>query len=141
MGNRRIKYAMMSAEDEEKINYLMPDIVLAVESLQLATADRIHQCLLECDIKATMSQIMMALEYGCRLGLIEERTRYRLNPELICKTNCFVDCCSIPKGKIIQPCCQPKEKKKKCRDEISNFSKDDEPMPEGYRESSGLSDY
>ena len=120
MANRKGKYCMMSAEDEEKINYLMPDIVLAVEALQLATADRIGQCLDECDIKATPSQILMALEYGCKLGLMEERTRYRLNPELICRTNCFVECCEPPICKDIPPCCQPKEKKRRCDDDCDD---------------------
>ncbi|KAK6642382.1 hypothetical protein RUM43_003883 [Polyplax serrata] len=123
---------MMSAEDEEKINYLMPDIVLAVEALQLATADRIHQCLTECDIKASPSEIMMALEYGCRLGLMEERTRYRLNPELICRTNCFVDCCpeDMKQPRVMPPCCQPKEKPPKCPEECPQ---DDEPMPDSFK--------
>lgn len=111
MANRKVKYSMMSSEDEEKINYLMPDIVLAVEALQVATPDRIQQCLCDCDIKVTSSEIIMALEYGCKLGLIEERNKYRINPELTNTSDCYVECCEEPKPKQMPPCCQPKEKK------------------------------
>ncbi|KAK6626027.1 hypothetical protein RUM43_006331 [Polyplax serrata] len=82
MSNRKRKHSPCDDDSEEEtINELLPDILVASENFKSATPEKIRRCLQETyNIKATRSQIQIALDNGCRLGLIQERKRYCLNP-------------------------------------------------------------
>lgn len=80
MAARKRRYSDDDSE-EETINELLPDILVAAENFKSATPEKIRRCLQEnYNVKANTAQIQLALENGCRLGLIQERKRYCLNP-------------------------------------------------------------
>lgn len=66
----------------ERIESFMPEVIQAVESLELATVDNVLACLEENNIKVTKSEVEMSLALGCKIGAMEERSWFRLNPEL-----------------------------------------------------------